>query len=297
MQWREMHSGGMQTDQVIHEADLIEKHQKQMVLDNQQTLADNRKAIADVLEENRAELDAALQQNRQALEATAQQSKTAMDASIATARTDQRAWVGVVGVKTTGGVASENGLVKDATFGVQSVSIVLRNSGRTPSLKMAVKCCFMPTKLFRDPIPDYDTMDADRKKGIANMAAQRLVSLRGRLETSGNLPGLGDYLREEIAKAEKDLADPPPDPMEKFLPTGGVLAPDIPSEVTVVQSTQWGTRVESRIPSGLPVTIYILGKIVYRDIFTGTPERSTKFCLMRPTGNQFVICPSGNWME
>jgi hypothetical protein len=74
---------------------------------------------------------------------------------------------------------------------------------------------------------------------------------------------------------------------------GGVLAPSVATPIGIMPSIKWGTRN----PQGRPMTIYVLGKIVYKDIFPRTTEHTTKFCLMRTGGNTFTICPENNWMD
>ena len=243
-------------------------------------------------------------QSKVAMEASAAQSKAAIDASVATARTDQRAWVGIVGVDTIGGIVKEGGDVaaKDARFTVQSVSVVLRNSGRTPSLKMSMECCFLLTRPWRDPIPDYDSAIAERKTALTNSISQRLVRLRQQMEKAN--PGSAQFFRDEISQSKKKLANPPVEDLAPVGAQGGVLSPDIPTNVVIVESTAWGTRSPVTLPQGVssPVwnsgdrlTIYILGKVIYTDIFKET--HSTKFCLMRTTGASFFSCPEGNWMD
>jgi len=103
-----MHGSGTQTDKIIHEADLIEQHQKQMVLDNKQVLSDNRDAIAKTLEQNRLALDASKQQ------------------SITALQLEQRAWVSTK-VDVTGPMNFNAG----AAF--IPLSIEMTNSGHSPA--------------------------------------------------------------------------------------------------------------------------------------------------------------------
>ena len=52
-----------------------------------------------------------------------------------------------------------------------------------------------------------------------------------------------------------------------------------------------------RDANGPPLTIYILGKVAYSDIFSGTKQHTTKFCSMRILGDDFTPCPTGHWMD
>jgi len=110
-------------------------------------------------------------------------------------------------------------------------------------------------------------------------------------------PELASHISEET-KSRKDLES---SWKKKFLHEGGVLAPDVPQNLTILPSINWATTKKREIFPGKeisePMTIYLLGKITYYDVFTGTPQRSTKFCLMRAQGTSFGICPEGNWME
>jgi hypothetical protein len=204
--------------------------------------------------------------SEKAFTASEAQSKRALDASIEMSYEERRAWVGVIEVKTVGGKEEKD------RFGIQSVSIAVRNSGKTPALKMNVGHRD-GIKLWSDPIPDYETF------GIAPQ--DRLEELKR------NNPKFAAEMQQAAIH---------------FTVGGMVLPPDVPREVTLATETSWSIHVENKLPSGKvrtePATIYLLGEILYSDVFTGTPQRSTKFCLMRTApASSFSICPTGNWME
>lgn len=49
-----------------------------------------------------------------------------------------------------------------------------------------------------------------------------------------------------------------------------------------------------------PRMVYIMGKMTYNDIFSGTPQRTTKFCFEYHQffpEYRFTPCPDGNWMD
>jgi hypothetical protein len=112
-------------------------------------------AMQNTLKENREAIDKALAQNNKALTATIIQGKDALGASILISQEDRRAWVGVVGVATIGATADAG------SFAIGSVHIILRNSGKTPALKMSGNCCYVQSRPWRDPIPDYDKAVAE----------------------------------------------------------------------------------------------------------------------------------------
>ena len=83
---------------------------------------------------------------------------------------------------------------------------------------------------------------------------------------------------------------------------GGVVPPGVVPEITLMDKTAWNKttwerQITPRDHVTEPLTIYILGKFTYSDVFPGTPRHTTKFCLMRETGISFGVCPNGNWMN
>jgi hypothetical protein len=81
-----------------------------------------------------------------AVQRQTEDSKTAM-------QVDQRPWVGLVRWDTDKEKAKN-------PFMVQGLSIVLRNSGKTPALKVRLECCYYIRLYTYEPIPDYDAQAA-----------------------------------------------------------------------------------------------------------------------------------------
>jgi hypothetical protein len=174
-------------------------------------------------------------------------------ASEAAFQVDQRAWVGLSDMSTIGGIQTKD-LFGEDFFGLQSLTISLRNSGKTPAIEVTVHCCLTQKHGLNDPIPDYD----DEIKPTAN--AQYPVATQEAIQ--------------QINKINK----------------GGIIAPG--ETATVALLPKFG------FPGVRNRNLYILGRISYKDIFPGSPERNTKFCLMRvPSSTVFIQCPEKNWMN
>lgn len=216
-------------------------------------------------------------------------SQKALNSTIAISQQDRRAWVGVVGVIT------QRPHIEGDTFSVQSVKITIRNSGRTPALEMSFNCCLEGMIPNHGSIPDYDS------RAVEDEVQDRKLELEMRSRHEALLKTHPERAAE-FARTEKEFGV---GSAERKMPVleGAVLAPDVPQELEVVPVGQsWGTVNKHPLFSGGPevreyFTIYILGKITYRDVFTGTTKRSTKFCLMRFNEPSFTICPTGNWMD
>jgi hypothetical protein len=196
-------------------------------------------------------------------------STASFQATVDSARLDQRAWVGVVGVNAVGVKADED------SFGIQSLSIVIRNSGKTPALKMSASNRG-GVKLHSDPFPDYETIWTEPQR--------RLEELKRKNPQFA--AAIAQMQQKTIRSTSEDM----------------VLPPNAAQELIVATNEQWSTNIEHKSFSGMvqkdPLTIYFLGKILYSDVFTGTPQRSTKFCLMRTApASSFSICPAGNSMK
>jgi hypothetical protein len=130
-----MDDSGRQTDKIINAANLIEDHQKQLVADNKQVLADNRTSLTDSLRENRNELAAALRQNRAALESSKQQ-------SVASSNLDQRPWLQI------------QPLVVNTSWQIGSpiaANVNVINTGKTPAINVI-------GDIVVDPIPTGGTL-------------------------------------------------------------------------------------------------------------------------------------------
>jgi len=217
---------------------------------------------------------------RRGIEENSARSKEALDTAIKSSQLDQRAWVGVVGVNTDGGVATYE------DFSVKGATLVIHNSGKTPALKIRIECCMFTNRLWTDPIPDYD---AEVKATEESRAAGRKKSRERMEEQIRQHPEMRDMM---IAR-DKEFWDRYDSSLRTMFHQGGVLAPTVATPIGIIPSMKWGTRNEQK----LPITIYVLGKIVYRDVSSDTAEHTTKFCLMREVGTAFTICPENNWMD
>lgn len=148
---------GIQIDKMIEKADSISKSIGTMVTDNKTALEENRKAIQDTLRENREDVTKVLAQNRTALEFSISQGKAALDASIEAFRLDHRPWVGISDIVTEGGMEEGD------DFRIESLAIVIRNSGKTPAIFLGADCCFVENRFWGDPVPDYATLASERR--------------------------------------------------------------------------------------------------------------------------------------
>ncbi|MBZ5669010.1 MAG: hypothetical protein LAO04_04700 [Acidobacteriia bacterium] len=179
---------------------------------------------------------------------------------------DERPWVGVVEADTQGGTQTHD------RFSFQGVTIIIRNSGKTPALKVSGRISEL-SHLWIDQVGDFDSetraLQEQRKTFEEQLERQHPPP-----------PGW---------KAEREAMEAS---MEKALfPEGGVLAPGAVSEWHVGAGS-FGRRTND----GSPMTLYILGKITYYDILGG-PQHTTKFCLMHLQGDSFTNCFTGNSME
>jgi len=182
---------------------------------------------------------------------------------------DQRAWIGIVRVDTQGGEQSYD------SFAFKNLSVAIHNSGKTPAIKLSGQCCMFINRLWTDPIPDYDTetqkMTEERRKQNEALVAKP----------------------PEIAARVKEFEQAVPSSTERAIHTGGVLAPGVTNNIGVAPSMKLGRRDGS----GKPMTLYVLGKFTYNDIFAANPQHTTKFCLMHTVGNALTICPESNLMD
>ena len=159
---------------------------------------------------------------------------------------------------------------------------VTHNSGKTPALKLTYLCCMGGAVLWSDPIPDYDV---EFRKAEENRVAMRRQT-QERMSAA---------IREhpEIAAQMKAMDRQADSIFNALFDQSGVLAPTVINTVQIRGSSDWAIRNEK----DLPRTVYLIGKFTYHDIFKGTKEHTTKFCLMRTQGNSFAICPKSNSMD
>jgi hypothetical protein len=95
-------------------------------------------------------------------------SQQALNASIAASQLDQRAWVGVQSF--SGGPVVSGDQVSFA------VTVVAKNTGKTPALRMSGAYIQVVTEI-RDPIPDYDDVYSGRFRGPSNIYQGELFPL------------------------------------------------------------------------------------------------------------------------
>jgi len=224
-------------------------------------------------------MEKSLGQSREAMERGERQSQAALSATIDNSHLDERAWVGLAEFATIEGKESED----RNTFSFKSVQIAIRNSGKTPATNLSA-VTLQTTRAWREPIGDYDSVISDTNKQSAEMSAKlEADEIRRNPQMAESIRRWNQETRDLVSRYENEL-----------FPAGQVLAPG----VTVVQGTgsvSYGVR--DPIKRGPPNVIYVLGKVTYSDIFSGTKMHTTKFCLMRDGGNSFRSCPTGNWMD
>jgi hypothetical protein len=205
--------------------------------------------------------------NENALAANAEQSKSALDASIKSSQLDQRAWIGLaeyLSVTSPQSGSSMNG-----------VRIAIRNSGKTPAINLSVDSL----RTFRpldQPIGDYDSLATQGR--VARDEAKRKFDA-DTIRRNPKMAAVIEKMNQEDRALERRYEHPL---------AGQVIAPK-------VILTFLNPEVTNLNP-GTPVT-YILGKITYNDVFAGTKQHTTKFCLMRSSGTEFVSCQTGNSMD
>jgi hypothetical protein len=192
-----------------------------------------------------------------------QRAQQTSDASINASRLDQRAWVGIDRVESQ---VSMGGLITD-NASVQFLRVVIKNSGKTPAIRLSGSCCIIATRRFSEPIPDHDAAFAETE---AQYQRERQMFRK--------------WVPNPIQPMPPSLSD---------VHTGGVLAPTVSQAVSLMVSVS----IPKKDKSDWPATTYFLGKFTYNDIFPGTPRHTTKFCLMHVVGNEIVACPESNWMD
>lgn len=233
--------------------------------------------ISDAASRSADAMAKSVEQGKASLEASTKQAQAALDASRETAGLDQRAWVGLVGVETVGGEQTSD------AFSFKSIIVAIRNSGKTPALKLSGECCMYVNRPWTDPIPDYDTetkmIEEERRKHDEERRKRNEEEIKRH-------PEFADRIREFEQSYSQAT--------ERKIPTGGVLAPGIVNNISVAPSMKFG---RTRKPGEAPQTLYVIGRFTYTDIFTGTQRHSSKFCLMYTGGDSFNICPESNWMD
>ena len=177
--------------------------------------------------------------------------------------------MGVVGVQTGSGVPAQD------SFSFQSITLTIHNSGKTPALKLSGDCCMFVTHVWTDPIPDYDSE-------VAAADEARRESIEEQIRRNPKSPIAFREFEATTASA-----------VRQAIHTGGVIAPGVVTGVNIAPSMKVGTgrKPDANGFRSPPTTLYILGKFTYNDVFDGSERHTTKFCLMRLTGNSVTIAP------
>lgn len=195
-------------------------------------------------------------------------------------RLDQRAWIGLVHTETVGGKKSEDG----SAFSFDYVRLVFRNTGKTPALNVSQQRIITSGKWgyalgTAQPLP---APDFDKQVGATERFYQQMTA-----ELIRKNPKDADQIRKDRRYGS------PTTSLSSISPAGRSIAPN--AELVADHHTLGGGALRDK--DGTPITMYILGKITYNDIFPGTKRHTTKFCLMWYE-NGFIMCDAGgNWMD
>jgi hypothetical protein len=245
--------------------------------DNTRTIAESTKSQADqAIKEVHAVAELAQQTKRSADEAgqSAQISEKSLAVSTEAMQLDQRAWVGVDTVTARVVGSGTQGLFNPI------VEVVLRNSGKTPAIKLGGQTFMINELSAAAPIPDYDSEIEARAKLVEKFRQQMLERTPAQLRT---------FITSEIQRLEPQFV----------IPEGDVLAPQGTRPV-VLMGGGFRDPASIRDPATnapMPAVDYGLAKFTYYDIFQ-RKIRTTKICVRWRGGNTLPeICPEGNWMD
>jgi len=189
----------------------------------------------------------------------------AMAANIESASEDRRSWVGLRDFRCDGCTSDADGtLIIGEMFGV------MENTGKTPAIQMVVSAVWTDRK-GADPIPDYDTIQAEINKRDPYAIPSHLSA----------------DLTARIAK-EMEI-------MKRFTePPKTVLPPNAARVLPIIGRAKMGRNKIASIEERK--IFYVVGKIVYFNTWEDKP-RTTRFCLMNDFGSDFRFCPTGNDMN
>lgn len=241
------------------------------------SLSSSNETSANILNEMKNQSNA-MQEAANAAKTQASISEKALSATIDSSRTDQRAWVGIANFETIGGLESED----RKTFSYKSIQITIRNSGKTPARNLSAVTIqtFLPRQ---EKVGDYDSMSNELKKREEEISAKfEADEIKRNPQNVDRIKALNQAKRTFESRHEANL-----------FPAGQVLAPGV-AMTTQTLGLNYAIRDDTNMTR---LTVYILGKITYNDIFPGTKIHTTKFCIMREVGDSFTICPTGNWMD
>ncbi len=240
----------------------------QMLKSNEESFA---KTLCQMQAQTVAQKNAATASRIQAdaAKSSVENAKQSLQATIAASKLDERPWVGVILGGTQGGVQTKD------MFSFQGVTISIRNTGKTPAIKMSGRTSML-SHLWTDQTGDYDSeMKAWNEQREAAWDQFKRQHPMGPLP-----PGWEEEQKAREVSMEKEL-----------FPEGGVIPPGAVNEWHIPGGS-FGRRAESMMPKAL----YIFGKITYYDTLGG-PQHTTKFCLEHLQGDSFTTCPAGNSMD
>ena len=156
------------------------------------------------------------------------------------------------------------------------------NSGKTPALRIGRECCKLLSRRWNEPIPDYDS---EVKAEKAGWVAIQKDTQRRLDEAAKQNPSMTPKISEKRQEWNTIFAA-----LNKEEPASGVLAPGV---VTTIRLDLGATLDNGTSKKNA----YIVGRFTYHDVFSGTPERTTKFCFQSVSGSTFEVCPESGWMD
>jgi hypothetical protein len=184
---------------------------------------------------------------------------------------DERAWVGI-DFKLVHTV-NPDGTVRFIANGE------LRNTGKTPALKMSLPHAVVITK----PWDELIDQDKEWESGISSVRHSEETGKQV-LESEANKKVGHPELMAMFAAMLANQS-------EKWHSQGGALAPNAPPLAAFAVDE---TLVDPSARNGKPQVTYWLGRLTYSDIFS--KPHTTKFCLWYAE-HTFELCPTGNSMD
>jgi hypothetical protein len=231
------------------------------------------KTLLQMQAQTRAQEKAAMASRIQAEAAknSVENAKQSLQASIDASNLEERPWVGISLEGTKGAKMDQD------EFSFQGVTVLVRNSGKTPAIKMSGRFDER-LHLWNDSIGDYDSE-------IKVFNEQREADWEKFKREHPQFPPPPRWEEDRNAMESK---------MErKLFPDGGVIAPDVPQEWTIGTGGHFLERTDRK----QPMFLYIFGKITYYDTLGGKQQHTTKFCFVQRRNDFFEVCPAGNWMD
>jgi hypothetical protein len=163
----------------------------------------------------------------------------------------------------------------------------MRNTGKTPALKVAWVCCIFVTGSVLGPFPDFDSVTADWKEKAKARIREHEKQMEPFLK-------LHPEMRESMKKWDEEMEQKMMAAYDHTqVQSGGVVAPD--AAINILLSGPINISKANVFPPPPPVAQFILGKVTYDDVFHER-RHTTKFCVME-TESGLGLCPEGNWMD